>query len=165
MDVRAATVDDIGEIQQVARQTWTVAYEDIVGPEEIERAMQEWYASSAIEQQLAADDVGYFVATDSGDVFGYASSGPSDAENCGELYSIYVHPDRWGDGVGARLLERATDHVVGLGFGRMRVAVLAENDVGNAFYRRCGFTLSEENEIELFTDETFEEFVYHRDVE
>lgn len=165
MNVRAATTDDVAGIRQVAQRTWDAAYEDVVGREEIDAAMQEWYAPEAVERQVEAEDTGYFVAVEDDQVVGYASSGPSGVEDCGELYSIYVHPDRWGDGVGSRLLARTTAHLADLGFDRMRVAVLAGNDVGNAFYRRRGFELSEENEVELFTGEPFGEFVYHRTVE
>lgn len=52
-----------------------------------------------------------------------------------------------------------------LGMERMRVEVFAENDVGNAFYRTHGFERVDQREFELFTGETFREYVYYRSIE
>jgi GNAT superfamily N-acetyltransferase len=63
---------------------------------------------------------------------GYASAEPT-ADGDGEV-SVYVSPDHWGEGVGSALLERASNHLATQGIDRVRDSVLAQNEVGNAFY-------------------------------
>jgi len=76
-----------------------------------------------------------FVATVDDEVVGYASCGMTDPAGVGDL-DIYVHPDHWGDGVGAALHERGREHLAALGTTTIRDEVLAANDVGTAFYEK-----------------------------
>lgn len=165
MEVRQATGDDIEGVQRVARRAWTAAYEDIVGRAEIDACMREWYSREFLEERLDASDLGYFVAVTDKEVVGYASAGPRKGDSEGQLFTIYVDPDHWGEGVGTELLAAATDHLAMLGMERMRVEVFAENDVGNAFYQTHGFDCVDQREFELFTGETFQEYVYYRRIE
>ena len=165
MEIRAATEDDIEGIRRVARDAWEAAYLDIIGEREVDAAMDEWYSREYLERTLGAEDVGYFVAHEGDEVVGYAGGGPSDEVGIGVLSSIYVAPDRWGEGIGERLLEAVERHLDGLGMARMRAAVLADNEVGNAFYRARGFERIEEREADLLAGKTVPEYVYYREIE
>lgn len=48
-------------------------------------------------------------------------------------------PDRWGEGIGRRLLERAEAAVDDRGGDRMELGVMADNDRASAFYATAGF--------------------------
>lgn len=55
------------------------------------------------------------------------------------LQSIYVHPDRWGTGVGTRLLERIENEASAEGGDRLRLVVMADNERAIGFYEAAGF--------------------------
>lgn len=133
--IRPAEPEDIGDIRQVAGETWHAVYDDILGPDAVEELLAEGYARPVLAEMIALDEVGLFVSTVDGDVVAYASCGMTDATGFGDL-DLYVHPDHWGDGIGTGLLHRGERHLHDLAVRNIRDEVLAENEVGNAFYRR-----------------------------
>jgi len=58
----------------------------------------------------------------------------------GELYALYLHPDHWGTGLGARLHTAALRRLHEHGFASAVLWVLAGNERALAFYRRAGWT-------------------------
>jgi len=82
--------------------------------------------------------VGYFVAVDD-EVVGYASGSAGDTEGVGHLTSLYVHPKRWGEGIGSHLLDAVERFLAAVGIREVRIRVLADNDHGIAFYRSRGY--------------------------
>ncbi len=82
------------------------------------------------------------VADDNGLIVGFASTGPArddDAQGCGELYAIYVDPDRWGSGIGAELIKAARARLVKLGFQRAILWVMEGNVRAERFYTVDGW--------------------------
>jgi ribosomal protein S18 acetylase RimI-like enzyme len=79
------------------------------------------------------------VDPDSGAV-GFASFGPDREDpDAGEVYAIYVDPDRLGTGMGRALMDEAVARLRQRGFTRIRLWVLAGNARAIAFYERYGF--------------------------
>jgi GNAT superfamily N-acetyltransferase len=63
-------------------------------------------------------------------------------EPAGFIHHLYVDPDRWGLGIGAALLERA----LALASGKASLKCQVRNSQAMAFYRRHGWTPSQEGE-------------------
>ena len=84
------------------------------------------------------------VAEQSDEICGYAHFGPTrdageDPMSTGELYSIYVAPERWRQGIGGRLLVESM-HTLGRGgFDTCTLWVQAPNDLAPRFYQRYGW--------------------------
>ena len=161
-EVRPATLDDVDGIRRVAEAGWEAAYGDILAPETRARCLAEWYSPEAVERAVTEPSVGYFVAVDDG-VVGYASGDVTRTESVGRLSSLYVHPDRWGDGVGTRLLDAVETNLADRGASEMRILVLAENAVGVEFYRSRGFEQVETRRTTL-AGESLEEHVFRGDI-
>jgi ribosomal protein S18 acetylase RimI-like enzyme len=82
------------------------------------------------------------VATDDEEaVTGVAAAGPSrdPGDDGGELYALYVDPDRSGAGHGAALDDAAREHLAAQGFGRAILWVLEANERARHFYERRGW--------------------------
>lgn len=58
-----------------------------------------------------------------------------------EIYSIYVHPDFWGEGVGRVLLSDAKGKLHDSGFTNMVVTTDKNDPLPNAFYKKYGGVL------------------------
>jgi ribosomal protein S18 acetylase RimI-like enzyme len=70
-----------------------------------------------------------------GRIGGFVSGGPSrDQFGGGEVYAIYVHPGRQGQGAGGRLLQAAARHLAGARFAAASLWVLADNRPARGFY-------------------------------
>ncbi|MCX5400906.1 GNAT family N-acetyltransferase [Streptomyces sp. NBC_00102] len=57
----------------------------------------------------------------------------------GELYTLYVRPDRTGTGTGGALLAEVMARAAGDGFPTLALWVLRENTGARRFYERAGF--------------------------
>lgn len=151
---------------------WTAAYGEFLSNEVIDRVMDEWYDSEIIRQAITDEWVPYFVARtseengDADDVIGYASGGVSEtAEDGWSVRTLYVHPDRWGEGIGTRLFEAVLDSLRERGTGRVEIHVLAANTVGISFYESQGFERVRENESAFGgSTEPHREYVYAGDL-
>ncbi|WP_435176169.1 GNAT family N-acetyltransferase [Halorussus sp. AFM4] len=167
MQIRDATDDDIPTIRSLAREAWTEAYGDAVPESVIEDAVSQWYAEETMTRLLGDDEQVCLVATDedgearrasedasgerseprAGEVVGFAHGATDEDE--GDVLRLSVRPDRWGEGIGSALLEAVEERLTAMGAERIQAMVLADNEMGNAFYEDRGFEKTGEAETQL----------------
>ncbi|PCR92710.1 GNAT family N-acetyltransferase [Natrinema ejinorense] len=172
--VRHATVDDAWVIHEIARQSWHAAYDDLLGPETVDDVVDEWYAigdlESSITEANGRRDAAFLVASDppaagtEGETdsrgFAHAVPWPED-RSVAFLARLYVRPDKWNDGTGTALLDALVTELPAA-FDRLRLAVLAANEIGISFYESTGFEHVETRPSDLGTD--LEERVYEKSI-
>jgi ribosomal protein S18 acetylase RimI-like enzyme len=86
------------------------------------------------------------VAEESMEICGYARFGPSlgsdqNAMTMGEVYSIYVAPERWRQHIGGKLLVESMKALGRAGFDACTLWVLVANDPARRFYERYRWRL------------------------
>ena len=158
--IREATVEDVEGVVAVARDAWYATYGGFLEPATIEQALTEYYDPELVRAGVEHDDIAFYVAeVESGDgggngdrdrdgdddvdetrdgLVGFASAERTWSDEV-ELHTIYVHPDRWGDGVGSALLDRVTSWARGQDVERIACGVLEGNAVGVGFFESKGF--------------------------
>jgi len=159
MLVRPAGSSDAREIARIHIQTWRTAYAGIL-PDgflagmDLDARIAMWL--QIIEGRIAPTQT--FVAVDEDGTAGFVSvgayrpdEGTAAEPGVGEIYAIYVDPDRWANGVGHALMETATGHLMVHGFREIRLWVYEANPRARTFYERCGFALDGE-----FTTDTID---------
>lgn len=145
--IRAATPGEAEPIRELARAAWHEAYDDIMGPEEVDRRLDNWWRDEDLRSVITNPDHVFLVAVDpdagddatgaGADPVGVVHAGPSPS-GAFVVPRLYVHPNRWGEGTGTALL----DHVVARAreeTDRLEVVLLAGNEVGVGFYESHGF--------------------------
>ena len=162
--IRPATPRDVQPVQKIARESWHAAYDAVLGTETVEETVEEWYASDSLEESIVdareRSDSTFLVAEDgTGRAVGFVHVIPwREDPAVAYLLRIYVRPDSWGDGAGTALLESAEAALEGA-YDRLRLIVLADNEVGVSFYESRGFERVETREGGL---EGLEEHVYEK---
>lgn len=161
--VRDASADDVTAIQHVARAAWHAAYDDALSESAIDSQVDQWYRHDVVAEAVESDEVVYTVAS-ADDVVGYASAGPSEHvddedRRVAQLYTIYVAPRYWGEGIGSQLLDTVTDRLRERGYDAVRAAVLEANDIGRSFYESYGFVETDEGTATI-AGEDVDEVVY-----
>lgn len=157
MEFREATTEDVEAVRAVAQASWEADYPDILSRETAQEGVEEWYAPERMRMEIESDDALVPVAESEGDIIGFAHS--VEDEGGGTILRIYVAPEHRKRGVGGDLLEHARDELKARGAERVHAMVLAENELGNEFYRRRGFELVEESET-VIRERTYRENVY-----
>ena len=82
--------------------------------------------------------------------FVHVALGPPDGPDRGELVTLYLLPDRWGTGLGARLHDVGLDRLAGAGCAEARVWMLSTNERARRFYVRHGWERTPEVRIQQF---------------
>ncbi|QLG49076.1 GNAT family N-acetyltransferase [Natrinema halophilum] len=167
--VRQATVDDVWTIHDVARESWHAAYDDILGADRVDEVVADWYAIGDLESAIMgtngrenavflvseappAEEAAEPWTADDGsaddaaneprfeaDLNAYAHAVPwPEDTSVAFLARLYVRPDDWNEGIGTALLEELEARLMAE-FDRLRLAVLAENEIGISFYESRGF--------------------------
>lgn len=147
--VGEATVADVDAVLDVAADAWYAAYGGIFDPATIASALEEYYDPELVETAIELDEIAFYVAEEDGsEVVGFASAEQTWADEV-ELHTIYVHPDRWGEGIGSTLVDRVTSWAREQGVDRIACGVLAENVIGIGFFEATGFTRGMEAQAEI----------------
>lgn len=163
--IRPATVEDAAQIAEVHVTSWREAYSSVVGEQGIDELDVEgrtgWW------RRLLADppkDTTTWVAEEGDEVIGFASLGPSrdeDADrNTYEIYSIYLEPHAWGQGVARELMRTVLAAVPE--DSPVTLWVLAANDRARHFYRRNGFTDDGVERLEEIGSQRYRQVRYRR---
>lgn len=167
MEVYEASDDDVEAIRAVAEASWEHDYPDILSRETVEEGFDDWYGPDRLKAALSNPKALVFVAgtepggdettTDSETVSGFVHAIVDG--NDGVILRLYVHPDHRKQGLGRALFERAVAELTEYDVERVRAMVLAENTIGNEFYRQLGFEKVSEELTQIGTD-YFEENTY-----
>jgi ribosomal protein S18 acetylase RimI-like enzyme len=78
----------------------------------------------------------------------FGESRDADARGLGEVYALYVDPERHQGGVGRRLMAEARRGLVAAGFTEAILWVLQGNDRARSFYEREGWVADGTSRIE-----------------
>ncbi|MEV8506589.1 GNAT family N-acetyltransferase [Actinoplanes sp. NPDC051475] len=130
-EIRPQTDADIDEVAALHLRTWQVAYAGIVPADYLAGLKHEDFAA---RRKYGTT----LLAVGDGAVAGFVSVGPgTEGEGHGQLYALYVAPERWNIGAGRALVEAAEKQLAGA-YPDMRLWVLEENHRARRFYERAG---------------------------
>jgi len=146
--VREATPADVDAVVAVARDSWYAAYGGFIEPASVEQALGENYDPELVAAGVDHEDIAFFVAEADGEVVGFASAEQTWADEV-ELHTLYVHPDRWGEGGGRALFERVETWARAQDVDRVVAAAFTENSVAVGFFEALGFEPGAETAAEV----------------
>lgn len=140
---RRAVEEDAEGVARVHVAAWHIAYERLL-PSDVRAAQTVEKRTEAWKRQLQDPTVAVWVVTSEDLVIeGFVAAGPSrdgDASpRTGEVYAIYVRPDKWRVGVGYSLLQVA-ERALGADYEVATLWVLDGNGRACRFYERQGWT-------------------------
>jgi ribosomal protein S18 acetylase RimI-like enzyme len=99
----------------------------------------QWRKARHIDEDVARDPQGVFVAEENGAVVGYITTWIDREAGLGFIPNLAVEREQRGQGLGRQLIERALHHFREAGIRHVRIETLAHNDVGQHLYPSCGF--------------------------
>jgi ribosomal protein S18 acetylase RimI-like enzyme len=153
MNIRAAYAIDTLAIARVQVDSWRTTYAGIVPADylaSLSYEHQEKFWGHIVSTVSGAAAV-YVAETDTGEVVGFAASGPERSSNesyQGELYAIYLLEAYQRQGVGQQLTRAVVNGLLRHGLSSMLVWVLADNP-SRAFYEAMGGHYVAERQITI----------------
>lgn len=152
--IEPMTIIDASSVAEIHTKSWQFAYEGIVPQDfldaiDVKKREENWAKGIADDPSLIR-----LVAKDNNNsILGFICG-----LNCrdnnpridGELWAVYVNPDKMHEGVGEMLFNSFTAELKDQGFTTMNVWVLEKNKIARGFYEKMGGKLSKNtNEIEI----------------
>jgi len=167
------TEDDVPAVSAIRVRGWQAAYAGIV-PQDYLDAMDIAEDTARRREFLAgsAGRVRNLVAEEEpaapGPVVGWAAFGPYRGEQegtaVGELYALYVRPDRIGTGAGRALTAAVVAEATRQGRRRLLLWVLADNARARRFYAAAGFAPDGAETVDEIHGVPLRELRYARDL-
>jgi ribosomal protein S18 acetylase RimI-like enzyme len=157
MTIQEATTEDIPGIRSVAEASWKHDHPAILSRESVMEGFDEWYGTDRLESEIENPRTQVFVEKAEAGVRGFVHA-IVDGDD-GVILRLYVHPDHRGEGTGEALFDHTREALEAYSIDRIRAMVLAENTIGNEFYRGLGFEKISEGATRI-GDEEFAENLY-----
>lgn len=98
-----------------------------------------WRKARHIDDDVAANPAGVFVAESGGKVVGYIMTRIDRELGKGRIPNLAVDASTRGQGLGRKLIEHALAYFRSEGMGYVMIETMAYNEVGNHLYPSCGF--------------------------
>ena len=147
--IRSATPSDLDSIVEVFRSCWNISYSGLL-PQKVQEEMT---IAAAKDMWSAAVNPHHnrttILADTNKKVAGMARFGiDPDNEELGHLFSLYVHPESSGQGIGRALLLESIKRLNNDGFVSLSLWVFRDNDIAKKLYSSEGFSPNGEVRID-----------------
>ena len=154
MEIKRCTLDNVKELQSVARQAFSETFLKWNTEENVTKYIDENYAIDVLEKEIVDENSKIFLAyNEDGKVIGYlkvnkeGSQTEKDYPDSMEVQRIYVLKEAKGQGVGSKFMELAEKQAKEWNVKYMWLGVWEHNDPALKFYESKGYT--------HFSDHTF----------
>jgi GNAT superfamily N-acetyltransferase len=137
--IRLAHVEDAQSIVNVQSHMWALTYADVMDENYLKsRAERENERVQKMKERLLSIETPIFVAEIDGDIVGFVSAGPEcTGQFDAQIYSLYVHDQYHGIGIGQALFSRVSTLFHAQGKKSLIIWSLVENPY-RGFYLRMG---------------------------
>lgn len=141
--IRAATPDDAAGLARVHVDAWRIAYRALLPQGLLDGLSYEAREQRWRDQLAQAASKQFTVVAEDGTrgLMGFASGGPERDGTPGydgEIYAVYVLPQRWRTGTGRCLMTACARALLDRGFSAAMLWVLEKNTRARAFYEALG---------------------------
>jgi ribosomal protein S18 acetylase RimI-like enzyme len=147
LTIRPARVEEADALAELHYAAWKVGYQDSM-PEAVMQALdlEEFYPRW--RYRLSPEGAGHriLVAEEGGKLVGFTTYGASREamqipSAYAEIYTLYVHPNVWGQGVGGRLMKSVFQQLIQEEIKGCFLWVLKSNTRARLFYEHLGMQL------------------------
>ena len=140
--IRAFRSDDLETIKQLTVESFT----GVTLEQNVEQALGilnghdwRWRKARHIDEDVAANAAGVFVAESNGRAIGYITALIDREAGKGRIPNLAVSTEFRGQGLGRKLIEHALDYFRREGLAYAMIETMAQNEAGQHLYPACGF--------------------------
>lgn len=159
MNIRKVTLNDIEQLQQIGRQTFSETFSSSNTEENMATYLAEGFSNEKLTEELSNESSEFYFALSENEVVGYLkiNFGQSQTElqddTALEIERIYVLKDFHGKKVGQVLYEQAIEIAKQKNADYVWLGVWEENPRAISFYKKNGFVEFDKHIFKLGDDE------------
>lgn len=151
MIIREAKLSDAKGIAKVHVDSWKNTYKNILPTEYLEKLSYEQRTELWVRNFSKVDHYVFVAESDNGEIIGFTDGGKraeNEIEGSGDLTSIYILDQFQGQGIGSKLVNKLFTKLEALGYEKIFVEVLEDNQ-SKRFYERLGARLEKTEKISI----------------
>lgn len=142
MVIRPVRDDDLAELRRITVE----GFDGTAIDQHVEHALGilsghdwRWRKARHVDEDVAANSAGVFVADEDGQVLGFVSTRLDYESGKGRIPNLAVDAKMQGRGIGRQLIEHALNYFRKEGMSFVMIETMANNSVGQHLYPACGF--------------------------
>lgn len=152
--IRNVEEKDVGAISQLAHRIWRQHYTPIIGEEQVEYMLNNWYSHAFLKSQVVDKERLFLTAELKGELVGYIQSSQHDGMTF--IHKLYIAQEVRGRGIGRSLLEAIPQDKP------LRLRVNRQNIDSVAFYQRYGFEIIDKSVLDIGNDFVMDDYIMQR---
>jgi ribosomal protein S18 acetylase RimI-like enzyme len=157
MEIKRLVISEISIVQEIAAVAWPVTFKDILSSRQIDYMLDMMYSEASLIQQFNSDCI-FFVLYEEKIPKGFASVQKINNDYF-KLHKLYVLPDFQGKSAGKNLLNTVINYVKVQRGKVIYLNVNKYNDQAIGFYKKQGFTVTKEEDIDIGNGYFMNDFV------
>ena len=145
IEIRKATINDIDQLQKIARQTFVETYASSNSEENMNVYLEEGFSTEKINSELMDENAEFYFAELNNHVIAYLKVNAGDGqteikkENSLEIERIYVLKEFQGKRIGQMLYDKAVEISKQKHVDFIWLGVWEKNPAAIGFYKKNGF--------------------------
>lgn len=151
LNIRNATLTDAKGIAKVHVDSWKTTYKNIIPNDFLQKLSYEQRTNSWIKNISEENNYVFVAENDQKEIVGFADCGKRESnhiEHSGDLTSIYILKEYQGQGIGKQLMHQLFIQFEKLGYNRVFVEVLEDNNT-RYFYEYYGAKYLKSEKIKI----------------
>jgi ribosomal protein S18 acetylase RimI-like enzyme len=164
LEIQKISTTKIPVIVDLANRAWPATYKDILPEAQIKYMMDLFYTSEALKAQMIEKQHRFILAAYKEIPAGFASYSDTPERGVFKLHKLYVLPEYQGKGIGKELI----DHIIN-DIRKSSAQILAlnvnRNNNAKAFYEKSGFSVTNEEDIDIGNGYYMNDFVMQRKIQ
>ncbi|MGK2880859.1 MAG: N-acetyltransferase family protein [Mycobacterium sp.] len=163
--MRVATGRDAMGVAQAHVRSWQAGYEGLVAQSYLDALRPEDRAQRYGFDQMNPEGPFTQVAVDGDTICGHVTTGVSrdpDRQGAGEIWAIYVDPNKWRNGIGRLLMLAGCEQLRSQGLDTACLWVLSGNVRARRFYEATGWQWDGAERTDTIGDGVVHEVRYER---
>ncbi|MDR6845783.1 GNAT family N-acetyltransferase [Flavobacterium granuli] len=159
-----ATTHDYKTIQNIAHQTWPIAYGEILSKAQLDYMLDAFYNEEALKDSVANKGHHFILAKEGDETLGFASyEHHYNQKQQTKIHKIYILPETQGKGIGKTLIDFVENVAKESDSAALSLNVNRFNKALH-FYQKIGFEIVEEVNIELEHGYLMEDYVMEKPI-
>lgn len=162
MTLVEATVSDVPKIQEITRQTWPIAYGEILSEAQLKYMLDLFYSDEALTSSIALKEQLFYLVLEAESIVGFvAIEHQYKGEAVTKIHKIYLLPQTQGKGIGKKVIEAVEklaleqhSKALSLNVNRFNTAL--------HFYQKMGFQMMEEVNIDIGNGYLMEDYIMQK---